>query len=139
MKITYALEGHDTQVMLHECSAEAARIGVAVTVAIVDQGGHVLSLFRDRARPSTVAVAIEKARTAALMRSPTSALAAKARENPALLRLRGLPIGGGVPVRFGDHVLGGIGVSGGTAEQDEQIALRGATAIPSGEVEQGPA
>lgn len=131
MKKSFALDASDTHAMLETCRSEADRLGLAVTIAIVDAGGHLLALHRDGARPSTVAVAIDKARTAALMRSATSNLAAKIRENPALLRLKGLPIGGGVPVPFRDFVLGGIGVSGGTPEQDEQIALLGAESLVS--------
>lgn len=105
---------------------EAQRNGWAVTIAVVDDGGHPLHLERlDGARPGTVAVATGKARTAAFIRGPSGGLQARIKDNPAMLALDYMPLPGGLPLLCGGHCVGGIGVSGVAAEQDEQIGTAG--------------
>jgi glc operon protein GlcG len=100
--------------------------------AVVDQGGYLVHLRRlDGTQLGSVAVAEEKAKSAALFRRPTKAFAdALASGRTAVLRLPGaIPIEGGVPLLVGDQVVGAIGVSGVMAEQDGQIAEAGAKAF----------
>jgi glc operon protein GlcG len=98
-----------------------------MAIAVVDDGGFLLCLRRmDGAGPVTAHVALEKARTAALMRAPSRRLADRVATEPALLRLSEyLPLPGGLPILVEDHCIGGIGVSGGTADQDEAIGGAG--------------
>jgi glc operon protein GlcG len=124
-----SLTAADARRMADACRAEAGRAGWAVTIAIVDDGGHLLHLERLDARLSTLAVAIAKARTAALSRQPTASLAARVRDNPGLLALDAMPIQGGVPVMYAGECVGAIGVSGVTPEQDEQVASAGCGAL----------
>jgi glc operon protein GlcG len=112
--------------------AEATRNKWNVVIAVVDQGGYLVHLRRlDGTQLGSVAVAEEKAKSAALFRRPTKAFAdALASGRTAVLRLPGaIPIEGGVPLLVGDQVVGAIGVSGVMAEQDGQIAEAGAKAF----------
>ena len=106
--------------------AEALRNGWAVTVALVDDGGHPLYLERlEGARANTVPVALGKARTAALLHAPSSGIAGRIKDNPGLLALDLMPLQGGLPLMCGPHCVGGLGVSGVQAHQDEQAAAAG--------------
>lgn len=92
------------------------------SIALVDAGGTLVLLRRqDGASAVTVDAALLKARTAARAGAPTQALLAMTRDAPTrdlllLLQLTDDP--GGVPLKSGGAVLGAIGVSGGTAQQD---------------------
>lgn len=102
-----------------------------VSIAIVDEGGYPLIVERmDGAGLLTWKVAVEKARTAALIRAPSRLLAERLGSEPALLRLTDyLPMAGGLPIRVGEYCIGGIGVSGGNVEQDERVAAAGIAAL----------
>ena len=113
---------------------EATRNKWKVVIAVVDGGAHLVHLRRmDGAQLGSIAVAQEKARSAALFRRPTKAFAdAVASGRTAVLRLPGaIPIEGGVPLLVGEQMVGAVGVSGVTAEQDGQIAQAGAKAFAS--------
>ncbi|QSE72450.1 heme-binding protein [Rhodococcus sp. PSBB049] len=111
----------------------AERNGVGVCVAIVDDRGHDVMVVRDRAIWFTAGAARAKAATSALLGMPTSSFAELANEYPDLLPLiqsqvresiTTLP--GGVPLTVGGEVVGGIGVSGATPDQDAEYAQVGA-------------
>lgn len=101
----------------------AQALGKPFSIAVCDRGGFPVSLARmDGAGLLTAKVATQKARTAALLRAPSSALAGRVADNPALLRLDDyLPMAGGLPVMHKGACIGAIGISGGT--DDEDVAL----------------
>ena len=111
--------------------AEAARNNWGMACAIVDAaGGLVLFHKGDGARPSNVDFAIAKARTAARFQRPTKALdSAVASGRVQFLAADALPIEGGVPIVVNGQVIGAVGVSGGTAPQDAQVAMVGIAAL----------
>lgn len=112
--------------------AEARKHGWRMVVAIVDPGGHLLYLQRSHdTQTGSVEVAIQKARSAVAARRPTKVWEeALAAGRTAVLALPGLiPIEGGLPLVVDGQVVGGIGVSGGTAAQDGQVAKAGADAL----------
>jgi glc operon protein GlcG len=112
--------------------AEATRNRWNVVIAVVDAGGYLVHLRRmDGTQLGSVVVAEEKAKSAVLFRRPTKAFSdAIASGNTGVLRLPGaIPIEGGVPLAMGDQVVGAIGVSGVTAQQDGQIAQAGVKAF----------
>jgi glc operon protein GlcG len=114
--------------------AEAARNGWNVVIAVVDDGGHVVHLRRmDGTQVGSVVVAQEKAKSAIYFRRPTKAFAdAVASGRTGVLRLPGaIPIEGGIPLTQGNQMVGAIGVSGVTVEQDGQVAAAGIKALPS--------
>lgn len=120
-----------------EAALSAARAdGLRVSIAVLDDGGHLMRFVRmDGIHPGTVAVAQAKASTAFLFRRPTRGFAeAVAAGQTGLLALPGvLPFPGGLPLFGGGAVVGAIvgaiGVSGATPDQDEQIAAAGAAVL----------
>ncbi|MFI9359453.1 heme-binding protein [Kitasatospora sp. NPDC053057] len=113
--------------------AAAARIGFAAAVAVTDQGGHLLAFDRADGAPFlTAEVALDKAWTAASFHTPTHVwndyLA-----NPRVAPLAGHPrlmaVGGGYPITDDGRCVGGLGISGGSYEQDQQAAEEALTAL----------
>lgn len=111
--------------------AEAKKNNWNVVIAIVDDGGNLLYLQRmDGTQTGSIQVAIDKARTAQAFKRPTKVFEdAIAGGRNAILGLNALPLEGGLPVKVGDQVVGAIGVSGVTAQQDGQIAKAGADIV----------
>jgi glc operon protein GlcG len=115
----------------------AIEIQVPMNIAVVDDGGHLLAFVRmDGAKPASVAVSLVKAQAAAMRRASTGPAMAGDQVNLALaLGLASAasehqtPIRGGVPLVVDGEVVGAIGVSAGTEDQDLDVARAGATAI----------
>jgi len=125
-----ALSHEDVLAIAAATRAEAQRNGWTVTLALVDDGGHPLYLERlEGARANTVAVALGKARTSALLHAPSSGIAGRVKDNPALLKLDLMPMQGGLPLMCGTQCVGGIGVSGVQAHQDEQCSAAGTAVL----------
>jgi uncharacterized protein GlcG (DUF336 family) len=111
---------------------EANRHGWPVVIAVVDDGGNLLSLDRlDEAQFGSVEIAVAKARAAMAFKRPTKAWdEVLAGGRLAVLSLPGvLPAEGGVPLLLGDSIVGAVGVSGVTSPQDGQIAAAGVAAL----------
>ncbi len=126
----WSLDSEDVQRIATACRAHALAQGWAVTIAIVDDSGGLLYLERLGARVSTVDVATRKARTAAFTRGPTAAFAQRAKNDTNFLALQDyLPLQGGMPLMWKGECVGGVGVSGVQAEQDEQAARAGCDAL----------
>jgi uncharacterized protein GlcG (DUF336 family) len=116
-KITEAAEG------------EAKKRGATVVIAVVDDGGNLILLERlNDTQVASVDVAIGKARTAAIFRRPSKVFEDQIREGRvAALALPGAtPLQGGIPIEVDGTVIGAIGVSGNTPQEDEDIAKVGA-------------
>lgn len=109
--------------------------GFRVTAAVVDRAGVLSALLRaDGAGPHTVSSARAKAYTAASMRTNTSQILETVRTNPGAARLPDiegfLVVGGGMPIRAGDEVVGAIGVGGAPGGHlDDQCAEAGIARI----------
>ena len=109
--------------------AEAKKRGATVVIVVVDDGGHLLLLERlDDTEVASVEVGIGKARTAAIFRRPSKVFEDQVRDGRvAALALPGVtPLQGGIPIEFEGKVIGAIGVSGNTPQEDEDIARVGA-------------
>jgi uncharacterized protein GlcG (DUF336 family) len=113
--------------------AEVAKVDSAPdAIAIVDHGGFLIYFERmDNTQLGSVEIAIERARSAALFRRPSKVFEdAVAGGRNAILALHGaVPLEGGVPIISGGKLVGAIDASGGTAQQDGQVAKAGADAI----------
>jgi uncharacterized protein GlcG (DUF336 family) len=114
--------------------AEAQKNKWPVVITIVDSGGNVVMLQRlDNAQFGSVEVARQKAWSAAAFRRPTKVFqdaVAGGGANLRILRLEGAsPLEGGIPLAVDGRVIGAIGVSGVTSEQDAQIAQAGADGL----------
>lgn len=130
MRMKSSLTAQDVHIVAKACREEIEKNGWAMTLAIVDEGGHLLRLERgDRARVTTIDVATGKARTAAFSRSPTRMMEARLKENPALFFLNAMPMQGGLPIIHEGECVGGIGVSGGTGAEDELVGQAGLSAL----------
>jgi len=113
--------------------AEAAANGWRVTIAIVDDGGHLLWLQRlDGAAPVSAHIAPAKARTAALGRRETKTYEDMINQGRMSFlsapTIEGL-LEGGVPVMVDGHCVGAVGVSGVKSSEDVQIAKAGIAAV----------
>lgn len=103
--------------------------GHAVTAAVVDRAGQLRAMQRaDGAGPHTIEAARAKAFTSASARNNTLAMMESAQKNPAAANLVHIPgfllLGGGVPVRVGNEVVGAVGVGGAPGGHlDEQCAV----------------
>ena len=109
--------------------AEAKKRGATVVIVVVDDGGHLLLLERlDDTQVASVEVGIGKARTAAIFRRPSKVFEDQVRDGRiAALALPGAtPLQGGLPIVHEGKVIGAIGVSGNTPQEDEDIAKAGA-------------
>ena len=111
--------------------AEAQKNSWKMAIAIVDTGGYLVYFEKMQdTQTGSVELAIEKARTAVLFRRPTKVFqdgVAAGGEGLRLLRLTGaIPIDGGVPIIVDGKVVGAVGVSGGSGEQDGHVAQAGA-------------
>jgi uncharacterized protein GlcG (DUF336 family) len=102
-----------------------------VSIAIVDEGGYVWQVERmEHAGLSTPEVAVGKARTAALTRQATRVWEERIKERPAFLTFPAdVLIWGGLPIFHNGICVGGIGVSGVAAQDDEKVAQAGIDAL----------
>jgi len=110
---------------------EAEKNGWNVAIVIVDDGGHLVYLQRDNVQLGSIDVAINKAKAALIFRRPTRFWQDMiSGERPEYLAMPGiLPVEGGLPLFYGNEVVGGIGVSGVKSNEDGIIARAGVDAL----------
>ena len=114
--------------------AEAKKNQWTMAVAIVDTAGDLVYFERmDDTQAGSVTIAQSKARSAARFKRPTKAFQdalAAGGEGLRLLALEGaVPVEGGIPLVVGGKIVGAIGASGGTSQQDGVVAAAGAAAL----------
>ncbi|HEX4077181.1 MAG TPA: heme-binding protein [Candidatus Acidoferrales bacterium] len=125
------LEG--ARAVLAAAERHATEIKVPMNIAIVDDGARLLAFARmDGAKPASVAVSLVKAQAAAMRRAPTGPAMSGDQVNVALaIGLASVapdhqtPIRGGLPLVVDGEVVGAIGVSAGTEDQDVEVARAG--------------
>jgi uncharacterized protein GlcG (DUF336 family) len=117
-------------------AAHAETLGIRINVALVDTGGTLAAFLRMPGAPlHSVEIAIDKAYTAVSFGLATSQWHAALQEHSGavregiVLRSRFVAFGGGVPILEGGHRIGGIGVSGGSEQEDEVCAQAGLAAL----------
>src|SRR3989475_10051297 len=114
--------------------AEATKNKWNMVIAVLDSGGHVVMLHRlDGTQLGSIDAAKDKAYSAVLYRRPTKVfqdLVGQGGPNLRLLKLSGAsPLEGGIPIQVDGKIVGAVGVSGATSEQDAQVAKAGADAL----------
>lgn len=127
-----ALVLDDAKRIVAAAVVEARKNEWNVTIAVVDDGGHLIYLERmDGAPKPTAIVATEKARTASLFKRPTLSFEEmlKAGRYGALTIPGVTALEGGVPLIIQNECVGAVGVSGVQSHQDAQVARAGAAAI----------
>lgn len=132
-----ALTLAEAQKVVQKAHEKAAQLGVRVTVAVVDAGGHLVALGRmDGTPPLSSKIAEGKAVGAARFLRDGASLLQMAQDRPAFYnaaeRLVGAPIvpgPGSVLIHRGSEVMGAIGVSGAKPEQDLECAEAGLASL----------
>ena len=112
--------------------AEARKNNWIVAVAILDDGGHLLHFARmDGASPANAAIAIDKARTAAISRRSSARWEQLIKDGrTGMLNMPGiLPVMGGLPIMVDGVCVGAVGASGVQSAQDEQLVQAGIDAL----------
>ncbi|SEG88261.1 GlcG/HbpS family heme-binding protein [Marinobacterium lutimaris] len=132
MRTRLELDAAEIDSMIAAANDEASCNSWAVSIAVVDEGGHLLAFRRlPGASRSSVQISIDKARSASLTRRPTSFFEQMLQEGkagtPTLHDV--IPMAGGLPIEVQGQVVGGIAVSGVKSEFDVQIAQAGLNAL----------
>jgi uncharacterized protein GlcG (DUF336 family) len=123
--MTLALANQLAAAAVSACQAN----GYAVTATVVDRAGGVRALQRaDNAGPHTLAASERKAFTSASAKNATTAMMETAQKNPGAANLVNIPgfllLGGGMPVKAGNEVIGALGVGGAPGGHlDDQCAV----------------
>ncbi len=133
MKTKPVLGQEEVQKIIDAAAAHAAKNNWAVTIAVVDDGGHLLGLKRlDGAAPVSAHIAPAKAHSAALGRRDTKGYEDMINNGRVAFlsapAVQGL-LEGGVPVVVDGQTIGAVGVSGVQASQDAETAKAGIAAI----------
>ncbi len=133
MKTKHVLEFVDVERLMSAAREEALRHQWAVSIAVVDEGGHLLAMQRlDGAAPLSSHIAPAKARTAALGRRESKVY--EEMINGGRVSFLSAPevaglLEGGVPIMVEGQCLGAVGVSGVKSSEDAQIAKAGIAAL----------
>jgi uncharacterized protein GlcG (DUF336 family) len=114
---------------------KAAAINTKMDIAVVDAGGNLKAFARmDGAWLGSIDISIKKAKTARYFDMPTGAIGELSQPGKPLYQIEvsngGLiTFPGGVPIKIGDTIIGAVGVSGSSVENDHTVATAGAAAI----------
>ena len=130
------LSAEASQLIIAAAEAKAVELGLAASIAVLDESGILRAFKRmDGAALVTVSSSQDKAYTAVGFGIPSHAWYPMIKDDPALLH--GVPssmdriviFGGGIPLRTGGELVGGVGVGGGSLKQDREIAEAAVTAV----------
>lgn len=122
--------------LLEAAQQEAININVPMVISIVDGGGNLIACHRmDDALLVSIDIAQNKAWTAVAMKMPTESLAQATSDGKELFGInttnngRVVIFGGGIPFIVDGQIIGAIGVSGGSVQQDVQVATAAVTML----------
>lgn len=126
----------DARRVIAAAEMRAEEVGQPMNIAVVDDGGNLTAHVRmDGAKFASATIAINKAYTAVALKTETRELAAKTQPGGPLFGLSDAAGGrivvfpGGVPLLRDGQIVGGVGVSSGTIEQDQAVAEAGAATL----------
>jgi glc operon protein GlcG len=133
------LNWEGTNRILQAAVRKAQEMGIPMSIAVVDEGGHLLGFVRtDEGKIHNIRIAQVKARAAASNRMPTGKISSSGQPVDDHMAVA-LPLAagtdmyltfkGGLPILIEGHYIGGVGVSGGTGEQDAEVAKAGIDAL----------
>ena len=133
------LNWEGTRRILDGAAQKVSAMGIPMSIAVVDEGGHLLGFMRtDNGKPHNIRIALAKARSAASNRIPTGRVGTTGTPLNDVMAIA-IPLAagpenyvtfpGGVPILVEGHCVGGVGVSGGTGEQDAEVAQAGVAAL----------
>jgi len=123
------LSAEEAHVLIEGAVRHAQKIGVPMCIAICDESGHLIAFERmDGGKVSSISIACDKAFTGAVARKPTHVYGELCQPGKPTWGIhvsnqgRFSIIGGGLPVTVDGTIVGGIGVSSGTAIEDREVA-----------------
>ncbi len=126
----------DARRIIAAAEKKAEEIGQPMNIAVADAGGNLVAHVRmDKAWMGSIDISIKKAWTARAFDIETKSLAEFSQSGGQFFGIHASNNGkvmifaGGVPLKRGNEVVGGLGVSGGTGEQDQAVAEAGAKAL----------
>lgn len=126
----------EAQSIVSAAEEKAREIGQPMNIAVMEVGGHLKAFARmETAWTASIEIAIDKAFTAVALGMPTQDLAGMAQPGQPLFGInttnggRIVIFGGGIPLMRDDEVVGAVGVSGGTVDQDQEVAEAGVAAF----------
>lgn len=126
----------DARTLIAGARAKATEIGVPMCIAITDEGGNLIAFERmDSGKVTSITIAIDKSYTASAAKKATHEYGVASQPGAPAYGIgssiggRLMVVGGGLPVSFDGEVVGGIGVSSGTPDQDRQVAQAGIDAF----------
>lgn len=126
----------DAKRIINAAEAKATQIGSPSNVAVVDAGGNLVAHVRmDGAQLASISHSINKAFTSLACKTATKDLAADAQPGAPLYGIansvdgRIITFAGGIPLKSGESFVGAVGISGGTADQDQAVAEAAAAAL----------
>lgn len=126
----------DARILIAGARDKATEIGVPMCIAITDEGGNLIAFERmDGGKVTSTTIAIDKSYTASAAKKATHEYGAVCQPGGGAFGInsaiggRLMVVGGGLPVLVEGEVVGGIGVSSGTADQDRQVAQAGIDAF----------
>lgn len=138
MKMTPKLTLNDAQVIMQACVAKAEEIAVDMDIAITDDSGNLLMFQRmDGARITSIDISMGKSFTASAARKSTRAYGEISVPGKPAFGIntsnqgRFSIVAGGLPLFAGEQIVGGVGCSSGTPDQDEVVAQAGVDAFLS--------
>lgn len=118
--------------LIHKVEQKAKEMGVNAVVAVANEGGNIVAVeCMDDSYIASYDIAVNKAFTCAALKMPTTTLKELAQPGKDLYGIqftnngRIVIFGGGVPLKNGDKTIGGLGVSGGSEQQDTLLAEYG--------------
>jgi uncharacterized protein GlcG (DUF336 family) len=130
------LTSEDAQFALKACRRKALEIGAPMDIAVVDDGGNLLAFERmDGALVGCIQIAIDKAYTSAVLGISTAEEGKMAQPGGPEYGINSLCggriaiLGGGIPIKYNNTIIGAIGCSSGTVDQDITVANAGITAL----------
>lgn len=126
------LTDEGARLLLDAAAAHARKMGVPQCIAIVDEGGNLITFLRmDGSRLMSIRSSQRKAMTAANSGQPTGGLSADIETKLALATDGDMVnLKGGLPIIVDGQVIGGIGVGSGTGDQDREVANEALRALP---------
>ncbi len=124
------------KIMITSAERKSTEIGIPMCIAVTDESGNLIAFSRmNGGKVSSISIAIDKAFTASAAKNPTSFYNEVCRPGSPSFGIHTSNqghfsiIGGGLPIRSGRSVVGGIGASSGTPDQDIQVAEAGIKAL----------
>jgi uncharacterized protein GlcG (DUF336 family) len=133
---TWSLNERDVAIAIKTALDKARSKKISITVAVVERGGHLIGQsYMDGAKLPSTHLAFCKAWTSAMLQRPSGDYSSSMAPGGGAYALwnafpgRMVPVGGGVPIIHQGVCLGAVGISGGSAEDDTEIATEAVTAI----------